>query len=179
MDGDRPGSPAPFGAPPGGPAPAYASPGTPGGSYGPGPAPGAGWDSSDDAEQAKFDSFKREEPPSESASEPPPPQVRNGRVLLLVLTAAVLLLAIPLGTLWALGKMGGESESSGYVPRVGVCVKNSNNRPVPADCGEDGVFKVVSKVDDASKCEDPTQPTIALPGDKKEVLCLKPAADAD
>jgi len=92
----------------------------------------------------------------------------------MVLTAAVLLLAIPLGTLWALGKMGGSDPSSGFTPAVGACVKNSDNKPIPADCGEEEAFKVVSKVDNAQKCEDPTQPTITLP-DKKEVLCLKPA----
>lgn len=142
----------------------------------PGAAPaGAEWGNSDE-EQARFDAFKPDAEPEKPKEEPPPtPQVRNGKVLLLVLTAAALLLAVPLGTLWLLGKVG----QPGFNPDIGSCVRNSNDQPVAAACDEEGAYSVVSKVDDPQKCPDPAQPHVTLSrGGSERVLCLKPASDA-
>jgi hypothetical protein len=92
-----------------------------------------------------------------------------------VLVAAVLLLAIPLGTLWLLGKIGGEDAAPPFNPAVGACVKDAGGTPVIADCAEQGVFKVASKVTDKNECPADTPQTIVVP-DRKEVLCLQPAA---
>ncbi|MGW4499076.1 LppU/SCO3897 family protein [Micromonospora sp. NPDC004336] len=180
-DTDRPGehfgAPA-ASAPPGyGPAPT-AEP-TPGGAFPPafpppGQQSGPSWDQGDaDREQGRFDSFK---PIAEPKTEAPPPKVRNGRVLAAVLVAAVLILAVPLGLLMLLGKVGGAEETPAFDPAVGSCVKQSGAGAAAADCGEAGAFTVVSKVDAKDKCADPAQPHVVLPGDgANRVLCLKPA----
>ncbi|MFC0507339.1 LppU/SCO3897 family protein [Micromonospora costi] len=124
-------------------------------------------------DQNRFDAFKPDEEPK---TEAPTPKVRNGRVLAAVLTAAVLILAVPLGLLFLLGKVGGSQEPS-FDPAVGTCVKKAGEGAAPAECGEAGAFTVVSKVDHKDKCSDPAQPHVVLPGDgPNRVLCLKPAA---
>ncbi|MGK5737587.1 LppU/SCO3897 family protein [Micromonospora sp. URMC 103] len=182
---ERPGDP--FGPPPGDPG----VPGVPPG-YGPPPVPeptsafppafppppqqqpGPSWPQAEPAgEQNRFDAFKPDEEPK---TEAPAPKVRNGRVLAAVLTAAVLILAVPLGLLFLLGKVGGSQEPD-FNPAVGTCVKKSGEGAAPADCGEADAFTVVSKVDSKDKCGDPAQPQVVLPGDgPNRVLCLKPAA---
>jgi len=163
---------------PGGAAPAtYGAPGggTPYGS----PAPsGPNWGAGDN-EPDRFASFRSEPAPEPVAkAEPPTPQVRNGKVLFLVLVGAVLLLAVPLGSLWLLGEFGGEKNPAPpFNPAVGACVKDSDGTPVTADCAEQGVFKVASKVTDKAQCPPNTPQTIVIPG-KDEVLCLQPAAAA-
>lgn len=139
------------------------------------PSPEA-WGQDEESEQAgRFDSFK---PEAEPKAEPPTPKVRNGRVLLAVLTAAVLLLVVPLGALWLLGKFGGD-DAPAFDPAVSSCVKQSGNSAVPANCGDPGTFSVVSKVDAREKCADKSQPYVVLPGSgPTRVLCLKPAAAA-
>ncbi|MEK8108759.1 hypothetical protein NKG94_35305 [Micromonospora sp. M12] len=73
--------------------------------------------------------------------------MRNGRVLAAVLIAAVLILAVPLGLLLLLGKVGGD-DSPAFNPAVGTCVKRSGEGGASAaDCGESGAFTIVSKVD--------------------------------
>ncbi|MET8062570.1 hypothetical protein ABZS65_02825, partial [Micromonospora sp. NPDC005313] len=123
-------------------------------------------------EQGRFDSFK---PDAESQTEAPPPKVRNGRVLAAVLIAAVLILAVPLGLLTLLGKVG-DDKSAGFDPAVGSCVKQTGTSAAAADCGEPGAFSVVSKVDNKDKCADLSQPTVSVEsGGTTRVLCLKPA----
>ncbi|GAA4566374.1 hypothetical protein GCM10023176_16390 [Micromonospora coerulea] len=125
-------------------------------------------------EQGRFDAFK---PDAEPKTEAPTPKVRNGRVLAVVLIAAVLILAVPLGLLTLLGKVDGDDKPAGFDPAVGSCVKQSGGGAVAADCGEQGAFTVVSKVDAQDKCADPAQPHVVLPGEgANRVLCLKPAA---
>ncbi|SBT53597.1 LppU/SCO3897 family protein [Micromonospora narathiwatensis] len=188
-----PGSqPNPYGAPGGqadpfgGPGSGRASVGVPGpGAMGepgtggfppPQPAPPA-WSQAptSEPEQGRFDAFK---PDAEPQTEAPTPKVRNGRVLALVLIAAVLILAVPLGLLTLLGKIGGSDEQPApFNPAVGACIKQSGTSAAKADCAEPGAFKVVSKVDSKEKCGDPTQPQVVLPGDGTDrVLCLKPAS---
>ena len=88
--------------------------------------------------------------------------------------SAVLILAVPLGLLTLLGKVGDKSD--GFDPAVGSCVKQSGETAVAADCGEQGAFSVVSKVDNKDKCADLTQPTVSVEsGGTTRVLCLKPA----
>ncbi|MBM0203812.1 hypothetical protein JNW90_12325 [Micromonospora sp. STR1s_5] len=108
--------------------------------------------------------------------EPPTPKVRNGRVLAAVLIAAMLILAVPLGLLLLLGKVGG-NDTPAFDPAVGTCVKQSGQGGASAaDCGEAGAFTIVSKVDAKEKCTDTTQPHVVLPGEgTNRVLCLKPA----
>ncbi len=103
--------------------------------------------------------------------------MRNGRVLAAVLIAAVLILAVPLGLLLLLGKVGERNDTPAFDPAVGTCVKQSGQGGASAaDCGEAGAFTIVSKVDAKEKCTDPTQPHVVLPGDgANRVLCLKPA----
>ncbi|MGC1210003.1 MAG: hypothetical protein WA890_01885, partial [Micromonospora sp.] len=126
-----------------------------------------------DPNQGRFDAFTAE---AEPKTEAPTPKVRNGRVLAAVLIAAVLILAVPLGLLTLLGKVGGEDKPAGFDPAVGSCVKQSGGGAVAADCGEQNAFTVVSKVDSKEKCTDPSQPHVVLPGDgANRVLCLKPA----
>ncbi|MER6595277.1 hypothetical protein ABT214_26205, partial [Micromonospora purpureochromogenes] len=136
------------------------------------PGPGA-WHQDPEPEQGRFDAFK---PDPEPKVEQPAPKVRNGRVLAMVLIVAVLILAIPLGLLSLLGKIGGEEEPAPFNPAVGSCIKQSGNGAAEANCGEQGAFTVVSKVDAKEKCADPVQPHVVLPGSGTDrVLCLKPA----
>ncbi|WP_443673881.1 LppU/SCO3897 family protein, partial [Micromonospora qiuiae] len=124
-------------------------------------------------EQGRFDAFK---PVAEPAPDAPAPKVRNGRVLAAVLVAAVLILAIPLGLLLLLGKVGGSDEAGTFNPAVGSCVKRSGDSAVVAECGEPETFTVVSKVDSKDKCPDPSLPVVELRGNVAEpVLCLKDA----
>ncbi|MEU4776296.1 hypothetical protein, partial [Micromonospora sp. NPDC023633] len=181
-DADRPadpfGTPAAGGAAPGyGPAPTTEH--APGGAFPPAfpPPPqqsGPSWDQGgSEQDQSRFDSFK---PIAEPKTEAPTPKVRNGRVLAAVLVAAVLILAVPLGLLMLLGKVGGEDKAPPFDPAVGSCVKKSGESAAAAQCGEAGAFTVVSKVDAKDKCADPTQPHIVLKGGgANRVLCLKPA----
>ncbi|WP_432049603.1 LppU/SCO3897 family protein [Verrucosispora sp. NA02020] len=126
-----------------------------------------------DPEQGRFDSFK---PVAEPAPETPVPKVRNGRVLAAVLVAAVLILAIPLGLLLLLGKIGGSNEAGAFDPAVGTCVKRSGNSAVEAQCGDNEAFTVVSKVETKDSCPDPTMPLVELRGvSSNPFLCLKPA----
>ncbi|SCE86453.1 hypothetical protein [Micromonospora mirobrigensis] len=137
-----------------------------------GPQDGPSWGGPPEPEQGRFDSFK---PEAEPKAEQPVPKVRNGRVLAVVLLVAVLILAIPLGLLALLGKIGGEDESAPkFNPAVGSCVKRSGTTAATATCGEPGSFTVVSKVDDKKPCADPGQPHVVLP-DGTTKLCLKPA----
>lgn len=125
----------------------------------------------DDHDQERFDSFQSAAQPP---ADPPPPPVRNGRVLAMVLAAAVLLLGVPLGTLWLLGRTG-EPE---FNPAVGSCVKQEGSGAAATGCGEAGAYTVVAKANDPGKC-DPKQPHIVMQnvgGDN--VLCLRPAAAA-
>ncbi|MEV0809253.1 hypothetical protein [Micromonospora sp. NPDC050200] len=138
------------------------------------PGPGA-WHQDPEPEQGRFDTFK---PDAEPKAEQPVPKVRNGRVLAIVLIAAVLILAIPLGLLSLLGKIGADDKPAQFSPAVGSCVKQSGNGATAANCGEQGAFTVVSKVDAKDKCADPAQPHVVLPGSGADrVLCLKPAAE--
>ncbi|MFD2764002.1 LppU/SCO3897 family protein [Micromonospora eburnea] len=125
-------------------------------------------------DQGRFDAFK---PEAEPQAEAPTPKVRNGRVLIAVLVAAVLILAIPLGLLTLLGKIGGDdNEPAPFNPAVGSCVKQSGNSAAKADCAEPGAFKVVSKAEGKDKCADPAQPSVELQGvEGNRWLCLKPA----
>ncbi|MGC4894407.1 LppU/SCO3897 family protein [Micromonospora sp. DT31] len=126
-----------------------------------------------DQDQGRFDAFK---PDAEPPAEAPPPKVRNGRVLAAVLVAAVLILAVPLGLLTLLGKVGDDDKPAGFDPAVGSCVKQSGQSAVAVDCGEQGAFSVVSKVDNKDKCTDLSQPSVAVEGSGgTRVLCLKPA----
>ncbi|MEV4662415.1 hypothetical protein AB0J85_10715 [Micromonospora echinofusca] len=179
---DRPadpfGTPSAAGAAPGyGPAPTAAP--TSGGAFPaafpPPPQQPGPWDQGGpEQEQNRFDSFK---PIAEPKAEPAPtPKVRNGRVLAAVLVAAVLILAVPLGLLMLLGKVGGDDPAPAFDPAVGSCVKKSGESAAAAQCGEAGAFTVVSKVDAKDKCADPTQPHVELQGGgTNRVLCLKPA----
>ncbi|HEX5541409.1 MAG TPA: hypothetical protein VFX60_07580 [Micromonospora sp.] len=163
--------PAPSGEPGFPPPPGFTTPTSPAPT---GDAPSApSWTPPAMDEQERFNAFAPEAAPS-AAPEPeePTPQVRNGRVLLAVLTAAVLILAIPLGTLQLLGKLGGGDEPT-FNPAIGSCVKQSGDSPAPVDCGDDGAYEVVSKVDDKADCDDPALPYIELSdGGKRQYLCL-------
>ncbi|WP_341718348.1 hypothetical protein QQG74_00600 [Micromonospora sp. FIMYZ51] len=130
--------------------------------------------SAPESDQGRFDAFK---PVAEPAPDTPAPKVRNGRVLAAVLVAAVLILAIPLGLLLLLGKIGGSDEADAFNPAVGSCVKRSGDSAVVAECGEPEAFTVVSKVESKDKCPDPSLPVVELRGKVAEpVLCLKDAA---
>ncbi|MFI5836999.1 hypothetical protein ACIA5A_25295 [Micromonospora sp. NPDC051300] len=179
-----PGQQDPYGPPAGGRAsvavPGQGSGGEPGGfppAFPPPPqqAPPA-WSSdgpSGDSDQGRFDAFK---PDAEPQTEAPAPKVRNGRVLAAVLVAAVLILAVPLGLLALLGKINGEDKPAGFDPAVGSCIKQSGSTAVATDCGQQGAFTIVSKVDNKDKCADLSQPTVVLQGGgTNRVLCLKPA----
>ncbi|GAA2702229.1 hypothetical protein ACFY2R_00685 [Micromonospora olivasterospora] len=158
--------PNPFGEPDHGGYP-------PGGPHHSGPPQAApAWGA--EPEQNRFDAFKPEA--GEPKTEAPTPKVRNGRVLAVVLLAAVLILAVPLGLLFLLGKVGGDEKPAGFNPAVGSCVKRSGDTAAAATCGEAGSFTVVSRVANKDKCADPGQPYVVLPGSGADrVLCLKPA----
>ncbi|MEU9505678.1 hypothetical protein AB0D32_05290 [Micromonospora sp. NPDC048170] len=174
-DADRPADP--FSTPAAGYGPAPTEP-TPGGAFPPAfPPPqqsGPSWDQGgSEQDQNRFDSFK---PIAEPKTEAPTPKIRNGRVLAAVLVAAVLILAVPLGLLMLLGKVGGDDPAPAFDPAVGSCVKQSGEGATATECGEAGAFTVVSKVDAKDKCADPTQPHVVLQGSgANRVLCLKPA----
>jgi hypothetical protein len=139
------------------------------------PAGPGGWDASSEPQRGRFDSFKPDAPEPPKA-EPPTPQVRNGRVLLGVLTAAVLILVVPLGGLWLLGKL--RHDEAPFIPEVGQCVRNEGDRPVSADCGAEGAFQVVSKVEQLEECPAPQQAHVVIPAsdsNPRQVLCLQPA----
>ncbi|MDI5941804.1 hypothetical protein QLR68_27480, partial [Micromonospora sp. DH15] len=179
-EGDRPGDQ--FGGPMGGATAVQgAVPGHPPAPYGEptqvgfppqGPQSGPAW-GAEPEEQGRFDAFKPEA--DAQKAEAPPPKVRNGRVLAAVLVAAVLILAVPLGLLMLLGKVGGDNAKP-FDPAVGSCVKQSGESATSATCGEAGSFTIVSKVETKEKCADPGQPHVVLRGDvPKKVLCLKSA----
>jgi hypothetical protein len=137
---------------------------------------GTSW--GDDPEQSRFEAFKPEAAEPKTEAPAPTPKIRNGRVLAAVLVAAVLILAVPLGLLLLLGKIGsnGDDKAVGFNPAVGSCVKQSGGTATAATCGETGSFTVVSRVDNKDKCADPAQPHVVLPGSGADrVLCLKPA----
>lgn len=171
------------------PAPATDHPGwgtpapTPGGTAAPGlpyrptPAGAPAWvATADPGEQDRFNAFRPEtQPAADPKSEAPVPQVRNGRVLLAVLTAAVLILTIPLGILYLLGKIGGEPA---FNPAIGECVKQSGSSVAVVNCGEPDAFKVVSRVADKSECAEPDNPYVSL-SDTDEFLCLTPATTGE
>ncbi|NES38646.1 hypothetical protein G3554_21135, partial [Micromonospora sp. PPF5-17] len=161
VPGQGPGEPGPGGFPPAFPPPPQQAP----------PA----WQQSPagNPEQGRFDAFK---PEAESTGEAPAPKVRNGRVLALVLIAAVLILAVPLGALALLGKLGGDdNKPQPFNPAVGSCIKQSGTTAAAADCAEPGAFTVVSRADSKDKCPDPAQPSVTLRNEANPVLCLKPA----
>ncbi|GAB3819265.1 LppU/SCO3897 family protein [Micromonospora zhanjiangensis] len=138
--------------------------------------PGA-WTPPSDAAQNRFDSFspQAEPAPAEESGEQPVPQVRNVRVLITVLTAAVLLLVVAFGLVWL---FSGSDDKAAFNPDVGSCVKQSGEQPAPANCGDAGAFKVLSKVPTKDKCPDQAQPHIVLKATDKQpeqVLCLQPA----
>ncbi|MGW5671881.1 LppU/SCO3897 family protein, partial [Micromonospora sp. NPDC003776] len=161
VPGQGPGEPAPGGFPPAFPPPPQQAP--PAWQQGP----------TGDPQQGRFDAFK---PDAEPKTEAPAPKVRNGKVLALVLIAAVLILAVPLGALALLGKLGGDdSKPQPFNPAVGSCIKQSGTTAAAAGCGEPGAFTVVSRVDSKAKCPDPAQPTVTLKNKTNPVLCLKPA----
>ncbi|MGR6316505.1 hypothetical protein Q2K19_10530 [Micromonospora soli] len=180
------GQPEPFGGPAGGRA-SVAVPG-----QGPGPLgePGQGgfppafppppqqapptWQQgpANNPDQGRFDAFR---PDAEPKTEAPAPKVRNGRVLALVLLAAVLILAVPLGALALLGKLGGDDKPAPFDPAVGSCIKQSGTTAATADCAEPGAFKVVSRVDSKDQCADPAQPSVELKSDvAHRWVCLQP-----
>ncbi|MBY8875593.1 hypothetical protein K7640_27560 [Micromonospora sp. PLK6-60] len=139
--------------------------------------PGPAWGAPPEPEQGRFDSFKPEA--AEAQPEQPAPKVRNGRVLALVLLAAALILAVPLGLLALLGKIGGDDapKPASFNPAVGSCVKQSGSGAATADCADADAFKVVARVASKDKCADPGQPHVVLPGEGADrVLCLKKAA---
>lgn len=136
----------------------------------PGPWPGQ---PGDDEDQTRFEAFKPEQQP---AAEPEPaPNIRSGRVLLAVLAVAVLVLGLPLFIVWLL--VASRSDDSAFDVQPGSCVRQDGDRAVTADCGAEGAFNVVSRVDSKERCTDLTQPYIVVPAGngKTEVLCLKPA----
>jgi hypothetical protein len=92
----------------------------------------------------------------------------------MVLTAAVLLLAIPLGTLWVIGR----GSAPAFNPAVGQCVKQSGDQAVGVACTEPGSFTVVSKVGSEAECADQSLPRVVIPAGNggKQVLCLRPTA---
>lgn len=142
--------------------------------YGPnGPPPGGPevFPANPADDQAKFDTFKPDAP----AESPPAAKERNGRVLAMVIAAAVLILAVPLGTVWLFTRGGSDNA---FNPAVGSCVRQSGNGAVAADCGDANAFTVVSKVDTKAQCEDQRQPHIVIAGSngKDQVLCLRPAS---
>lgn len=159
VPGQGPGEPGPGGFPPALPPPPQQAPPA----WQPGPA--------GDPEQGRFEAFK---PEAEPATEAPVPKVRNGRVLALVLVAAVLILAVPLGALALLGKLGGDHKPQPFNPAVGSCIKQSGATAAAAGCGEPGAFTVVSRADSKDKCPDKTQPSVTLKNKANPVLCLKP-----
>ncbi|TDB75378.1 hypothetical protein [Micromonospora sp. KC723] len=150
--------------------PAGQQPFPPAGQSGPG-----GWPQDPEPDQGRFNAFK---PEAEPKAEQPAPKVRNGRVLAIVLIAAILILAVPLGLLMLLGKIGGNgAKPVGFNPAVGSCVKRSGSGATAANCGEPDAFTVVSRVDNKDKCTDPTQPHVVLKGNATNpVLCLKKAS---
>lgn len=124
-----------------------------------------------DPDQSRFDAFQ---PIAEPAADAPAPKVRNSRVLAAVLVAAVLILAIPLGLLVLLGKVGGTDSAQSFDPAVGSCVKQSGETAVAVDCGDTEAHTVVSKVNTNEECTDPTQPHVTLTGSGgNRVLCLE------
>ena len=145
--------------------------------FGPPPAP---WAPPQQDEQERFNAFRPESDAEQSTppADAPAPQVRNVWVLLAVLIAAILILAVPLGTLYLLGKIG--DEPAAFNPSVGECVKQSGDSATTVDCGDPDAYTVVSKVDDKSKCDDPTQPHVAVQGSdgKQQILCLRPAGES-
>lgn len=130
------------------------------------------WDqngsASSDADQSRFDAFQ---PIAEPAADAPVPKVRNGRVLAAVLVAAVLILAIPLGLLMLLGKIGGNDSAQSFNPAVGSCVKQSGNTGEAVDCGDAEAHTVVSRVNSEEECPGPK---LILSGSGNDrVLCLE------
>ncbi|SHN46896.1 LppU/SCO3897 family protein [Cryptosporangium aurantiacum] len=92
-----------------------------------------------------------------------------------MIAAVVVLVLCVGGVLWAAGAVVGNDYSTGK------CIKREasgdKDRAVPVDCGEDGAYKIIDRVDDTTKVEDgscPPDTTDAFVNFKDEyVLCLR------
>jgi hypothetical protein len=176
------GSPGTYGTPSGPPAvygqpaPAYGSPsgGYPAQTYGgpEQPAYGAAPDQQYQPGQ-QYDPGQGFPEPGARPPDQADPAKRRKLLLVFGIVAVVALLAA-IGTGVTLAFKGSNASFN-----VGDCVKQSGSKAVEASCSEGDAFKVVSKVDDHTKCPDSDQQpyvVIEKKGTKPQVLCLRPAS---
>jgi hypothetical protein len=109
----------------------------------------------------------------ESPPKPETPHVRMLPILIAVVVGAGLLVGLAFGIVYLVA--GGNDDTPSVSLNTGDCVKKSGDTAVKADCGDATAYKVVSVVDDKSKCADPQQPYVLNPSTdgKTQVLCLK------
>jgi hypothetical protein len=102
----------------------------------------------------------------------PPPGKRRRGLIIGVVVAAVMLIALA-----AVGVTYFMSSNSNTSFAVGSCVQKSGDKAVGAACSVNGAYQILSKVDSPTKCPDPAQPFVILQekGKPDQVLCLKPA----
>jgi hypothetical protein len=123
------------------------------------------------ADQSRFEQFK---PDTETPAKPESTSVRRLPLVLLVVLGAVLVVGVPIGIVWLIGR----GSDNGFSASVGDCVKPSGTEAVKANCSDPGTFSVVSIVDAKEQCPDPEQPYVQNPtsGGKNQILCLKPSS---
>ena len=124
-----------------------------------------------DSDQSRFEQFK---PDTETPAKPENTSVRRLPLVLLVVLGAVLVVGVPIGIVWLIGR----GSDNGFSASVGDCVKPSGTEAVKANCSDPGTFSVVSIVDAKEQCPDPEQPYVQNPtsGGKNQILCLKPSS---
>jgi len=108
-------------------------------------------------------------------AKPETPHVRMLPILLAVVVGAGLLVGLAFGVVYLVAGHNNSSGGGGFSVSTGDCVKKSGTAAVKADCSDASSYKVVSIVDDKSKCADPQQPYVLNPTSdgKTQVLCLK------
>jgi collagen type III alpha len=127
-----------------------------------------------DDDQARFGQFRpdAEAPPAK----PETPHVRMLPILISVIVGAALLVGLAIGIVWLISR--GSDSGGGISVAAGECVKRSGDEAIKAQCGDAGVFQVVSIADTKEQCADQAQPYVLNPtkDGKTQVLCLKPSS---
>jgi hypothetical protein len=128
----------------------------------------------DDQDQGRFEQFRPE--PEAPPARPETPHVRMLPIIISVIVGAALLVGLAIGIVWLISR--GSDSGAGISVAAGECVKRSGDEAIKAQCGDSGVFQVVSIADTKEQCADQAQPYVLNPtkDGKTQVLCLKPSS---
>jgi collagen type III alpha len=128
----------------------------------------------DDHDQGRFEQFRPE--PEAPPARPETQHVRMLPIIISVIVGAALLVGLAIGIVWLISR--GSDSGGGISVAAGECVKRSGDEAIKAQCGDTGVFQVVSIAATKEQCADQAQPYVLNPtkDGKTQVLCLKPSS---